>query len=94
MIDPNKCTNDILKAIGFGLILLLFAIPMSEFGFFALNYFFDTIPEWRISVLWKKTVRDAKRVFVVGIRFHSSDAHIWGELAKTNAPVWYVGSRD
>ncbi len=45
MIGPHNCKKDILKAIGFGLILLLSAIPMSEFGFFALNYFFDTLPE-------------------------------------------------
>lgn len=40
---------------------------------------------------WQATVQAAKHVFVIGVRVNNADAHIWGELAKTRAPVTYFG---
>jgi hypothetical protein len=43
------------------------------------------------QALWKTAVSDANKVFVVGVRVHNADAHIWGELAKTKASITYFG---
>ena len=40
---------------------------------------------------WTKEVREAAMVFVVGVRVHPVDAHIWGVLGKTSARVTYFG---
>ena len=45
----------------------------------------------RQQELWKAAVRTASRIFVVGVRVHNADAHVWGELAKARAPVTYFG---
>lgn len=43
------------------------------------------------QALWKAAVGAASRIFVVGVRVHNADHHIWGELAKVNAPITYFG---
>jgi hypothetical protein len=40
---------------------------------------------------WKAAAMSAKRIFVVGVRVHAADDHIWGTLAKTRASVTYFG---
>lgn len=45
----------------------------------------------RQQELWKAAVRDASRVFVVGVKVHNADVHVWGELANTRASVTYFG---
>lgn len=45
----------------------------------------------RQQELWKAAVRSASRIFVVGVRVHNADVHVWGELAKIRAPVTYFG---
>lgn len=45
----------------------------------------------RQQELWKAAVAAATRLFVVGVRVHNADAHVWGELAKARAPVTYFG---
>lgn len=41
--------------------------------------------------LWRGAVRRASRIFVVGVRVHNADVHIWGELARAHAPLTYFG---
>lgn len=43
--------------------------------------------------LWKATARNASRIYVVGVRVHNADRHVWGELASTRAPVTYFGQK-
>jgi hypothetical protein len=45
----------------------------------------------RQQELWKAAIRDASRVFVVGVRVHNADVHVWGELASARASVTYFG---
>lgn len=45
----------------------------------------------RQQELWKAAVRSASRIFVVGVRVHNADVHVWGELARTQVPVTYFG---
>lgn len=40
---------------------------------------------------WKSNLASASRIYVIGLRVHLVDEHIWGELAKTKAPLYYVG---
>lgn len=40
---------------------------------------------------WIESLKSAKNVFIVGVRVHPIDQHIWGELAKTEANVIYFG---
>lgn len=41
--------------------------------------------------LWATSVHAARHVFVVGVRVHPVDKHIWGTLSKTKANVTYFG---
>ncbi len=41
--------------------------------------------------LWKAAVGAASRIFVVGVRVHNIDVHVWGQLAAAKAPVTYFG---
>ncbi|SFZ76943.1 hypothetical protein [Chitinimonas taiwanensis] len=43
------------------------------------------------QTLWRHAVSMATRVFVVGVKVHNVDVHIWGELAKSKAPLTYFG---
>jgi len=45
----------------------------------------------RQQSLWKVAVAEARRIFVVGVRVHNADVHVWGELEKAKAPVTYFG---
>jgi len=45
----------------------------------------------RQQALWKAAVGSASRIFVVGVRVHNADVHVWGELAIARAPVTYFG---
>lgn len=40
---------------------------------------------------WAAATRTASRMFVIGLRVHPVDAHIWGALAASPAPLYYVG---
>lgn len=40
---------------------------------------------------WVKSLRLAKNVFVIGVRVHPVDKHIWSELLKTKANMIYFG---
>ena len=45
----------------------------------------------RIQEAWRAAVDSAARLFVIGVRTNPEDAHIWGPLASSTAPLWYVG---
>jgi hypothetical protein len=47
----------------------------------------------RQQELWKAAASTASRVFVVGVRVHNADVHVWGELARTRAPITYFGQK-
>lgn len=40
---------------------------------------------------WRTSLKSASRIYVIGLRVHEVDAHIWGELAVARAPLFYVG---
>ena len=40
---------------------------------------------------WQSVVAKAKHIFVVGVRVHNIDEHIWSPLVSTKASVTYFG---
>jgi hypothetical protein len=40
---------------------------------------------------WVQAANRASRIFIVGLRVHVVDEHIWGVLAGCTAPLYYVG---
>ena len=40
---------------------------------------------------WLTALSTAARIYVIGLRVHLIDEHIWGPLAKARAPLYYVG---
>jgi hypothetical protein len=40
---------------------------------------------------WTKAANRASRIFIMGLRVHPVDEHIWGVLAGCTAPLYYVG---
>lgn len=40
---------------------------------------------------WLHALSQASRIYVIGLRVHLVDGHIWGPLAKARAPIHYVG---
>ena len=40
---------------------------------------------------WKKEVSKAKRVYIIGLKVHAVDEHIWGVLAESKCKKYYVG---
>jgi hypothetical protein len=40
---------------------------------------------------WIASVSTATRIYVIGMRVHPVDEHIWGTLSKAKVPVYYVG---
>ena len=42
---------------------------------------------------WAEIANYAKRIFVVGVRVHQVDQHIWGTLGKSKADLFYFGFR-
>lgn len=39
------------------------------------------------------SISAASRIFVIGLRVHPSDSHIWTPLARAKAPLYYVGKK-
>ena len=40
---------------------------------------------------WTKAVISSKNIFIIGVRVHQVDEHIWGAIGKTEAEVHYYG---
>lgn len=40
---------------------------------------------------WLAALSSAARIYVIGLRVHLVDDHIWGPLAKARAPLHYIG---
>jgi hypothetical protein len=40
---------------------------------------------------WKESIRDADKIFVVGVRVNEVDEHIWGTLASAKGWLGYIG---
>ena len=40
---------------------------------------------------WKAEVGKAKRIYIIGLKVHSVDDHIWGVLAESKCKKYYVG---
>lgn len=40
---------------------------------------------------WRDSLAKAARVYIIGMRVHEVDSHIWGVIAKVKVPVYYVG---
>jgi hypothetical protein len=45
----------------------------------------------RLTALWVQSASDAKRIFIIGVAVNEEDNHVWGTLAKSQAPLYYVG---
>ena len=43
---------------------------------------------------WANAVEDASRIAIIGVKPRESDEHIWGELSKTNADIYYIGGEE
>jgi hypothetical protein len=41
---------------------------------------------------WAELINRAKKVFVIGVRPHLIDSHVWGPLGNTDAELFFVGS--
>ncbi|MFT6263704.1 MAG: hypothetical protein ACJAQ0_001574, partial [Dasania sp.] len=41
--------------------------------------------------IWKETVNKASKIFIIGVRVHEVDAHIWDVLGKSKAKITYFG---
>lgn len=41
--------------------------------------------------MWLNAVKKASKIFIVGVRVHEVDTHIWGELGKIQGSVHYFG---
>lgn len=41
--------------------------------------------------MWLEAVKKASKIFIVGVRVHEVDTHIWGELGKIKGSVHYFG---
>lgn len=42
--------------------------------------------------LWSAVVSQSRRIFVVGVRVHQADQHIWRELGKAKGDLFFFGS--
>jgi hypothetical protein len=40
---------------------------------------------------WLKALKEVSRIYVIGLRVHTVDEHIWAPLAQSDAPLHYVG---
>lgn len=40
---------------------------------------------------WRTNLASSARIYVIGLRVHLVDEHIWGEMATGKAPLYYVG---
>lgn len=41
--------------------------------------------------LWRKAAAQAKSIYIIGLKVHEIDGHIWDVLAKSEAKKFYVG---
>lgn len=42
---------------------------------------------------WTNAVEKASKIAIIGVKPRVSDKHIWGELSKTNADIYYIGGK-
>jgi hypothetical protein len=42
---------------------------------------------------WIQVSKDTKRIIVIGLAVNEDDDQIWGTLAQSTAPLYYVGGR-
>ncbi len=40
---------------------------------------------------WREAVKKATKIYVIGLKVHPVDDHIWGVLLGSSAPLYYVG---
>lgn len=40
---------------------------------------------------WEHALSKVARIYVIGLRVHLVDEHIWGPLSKSRTPIYYVG---
>jgi len=40
---------------------------------------------------WLNSLRSTSRIYIIGLRVHLVDDHIWGPLSKGKTPIYYVG---
>lgn len=43
------------------------------------------------QAMWRAEVKKAKRVYIIGLKVHPVDEHIWGVLASSSCKKYYVG---
>ncbi|MBQ0797353.1 hypothetical protein [Zhongshania sp.] len=43
------------------------------------------------QAMWRSEVAKAKRVYIIGLKVHAVDDHIWGVLASSSCKKYYVG---
>lgn len=44
-----------------------------------------------IQGAWREAIQVASRIYIIGLRVHLVDDHIWKPLSKAHAPIYYVG---
>lgn len=47
-----------------------------------------------LQLRWEQSVLKSSAVFVIGARPWPDDTHIWGPLAETNAPLFFIGNAE
>ncbi|GGM52678.1 hypothetical protein [Haloarcula argentinensis] len=43
---------------------------------------------------WANAVEEANKIAIIGVKPRKSDEHIWGQLSKTNADIYYIGGEE
>lgn len=63
---------------------------------FAVGKAVRTCPEYvtRQQEQWAEVIERGRSIFVVGVRVHPVDTHIWGIIAKSKASLFYYGVSD
>ncbi|MCW0316169.1 hypothetical protein NB724_001320 [Pantoea ananatis] len=41
--------------------------------------------------IWAKALKNAKRIFIIGVRVHTADEHIWKAISESDVEVFYFG---
>jgi hypothetical protein len=47
----------------------------------------------QLTASWQEVSKDTKRIIIIGVAVNEEDKHIWGTLADSTAPLYYVGGR-
>jgi hypothetical protein len=47
----------------------------------------------QLTASWVRVSKDTKRIIIIGVAVNEEDKHIWGTLADSTAPLYYVGGR-